>query len=361
MAFVEVLTGNGLTVEQWEKSIFETYIGKLMWKPFMGTSDSSVIQVKQDLSKKRGDALTLGIRGRMQGGQVTGKNKAIGNEGTLAFYNQRIVVDNVRRAIKIEDIPMAEQRTSFGVLKEARAALEDEFAKDLDIAISQALMGDLSTGKVQGRYLYGVAESNYNATHATAMDNVDNTNDKFSAGIVSTAKRKAKLPINAVNKIRPMKVKTGKAFEEWFMMVVHPYSSRDFKLDATAQEWGNAILQMTPRMRDTANTSSLFSGSHLVAAWDGVLIYEHDDLDLSLDGASDIQVAHNLFLGAQAAAVVWAQRAKFKEEPSDFGHDVSYELHEIRNQASLVYDAVDGGTREDNGIIHVFSAAIDDA
>jgi len=360
MSFVEVLTANGLTVEQFEKSIFETYIGKLMWKPFMGTSDSSVIQVKQDLMKKKGDALTLGIRGRVVGGKVTGNSKAIGNEGSLAFYNQRIVVDNVRRAIKIVDIPMTEQRTSFSVLKQARAALEDEFAKDLDEAITQALIGDLSTGRVQGRYLYGIAEGNYNATHATATANVDDSADQFTSLMVSVAKRKAKLPVNATNKIRPMRVKTGKASEEWFMMVAHPYCTRDFKETTTGGQWQNSVINLTPRSAEMSSKSSLFTGSHLIAAWDGVLIYEHDGLDLTLNGNASIQIAHNLFLGAQAGAVVWAQRAKFKEEPSDFGHDVSYELHEIRNQAALVYDSTDGGSAEDNGIIHVFAAAVAD-
>lgn len=360
MAFVEVLTGNGLTVEQWEKSIFETYIGKLMWKPFMGTSDASIIQVKQDLAKAKGDALTLGIRGRVVGGKVTGNNKAIGNEGSLAFYNQRIVVDNVRRAIKIVDIPMSQQRTAFDVLKQARGALEDEFAKDLDDAITAALIGDLSTGRVQGRYLYGIADSNYDATHATATATVDDTADQLTSLMVSVAKRKAKIPVNAVNKIRPMKVKVGKAFEEWFMMVAHPYCTRDFKETNTAGLWQNLVSTMTPRMAEAKNSNSMFTGSHLIAAWDGVLLYEHDALDLTLNGNASIQIAHNLFLGAQAGAVVWAQRAKFKEEPSDFGHDVSYELHEIRNQAALVYNSTDGGTSEDNGIVHVFAAAVAD-
>jgi len=67
MAFIEVLTGNGLTVESWEKDIFSTYTGKLIWKPFMGTGIGAMIQVKQDLTKKKGDAITVGIRGRVQG------------------------------------------------------------------------------------------------------------------------------------------------------------------------------------------------------------------------------------------------------------------------------------------------------
>jgi len=353
--FIEVLTGNGLTVEGWEKGIFETYIGKLQWKPFMGTSASSMIQVKSDLTKKKGDAITIGIRGRVQGGQVTGREKAIGNEGTLTFYNQRFVVDNVRRAVKMEDIPMSEQRTMFGVLKQARAALEDEFTKDLDVAITQSLMGDESTGYVQGRYLFGVLNSNFNTTIATAKATVDNTADKLSTRIVSIGKRKATLPVNAVNKIRPLRVKNGKNFEEWYTGFFHDYCIRDLvELDAA---WQNSQLNIPPR---TGASNPIFTGSHFKGAWNGVLMYENSDLDLSAQGLASIQIAHNLIMGAQAGAVTWAQKSKFKEEPSDFGHDVSYELHEIRSLDKLVFSSTDGGTQEDNGIINVYTAAVAD-
>ena len=354
MSFIEVLTANGLTVENWEKEIFSTYIGKLIWKPFMGTGSGSMFQVKQDLTKKKGDAITIGIRGRIQGGQVTGNAKAKDNEGTLVFYNQRFVVDNVRRAVKIEDIPMTEQRTMFGVLKEARAALEDEFSVDLDKAITEGMMGDLSTGKVQGRYLYGILNSNYDATHATALATIDNTADKLSTKMVSIAKRKATLPVNAVNKIRPIRVKNGKNHEEWFTMFAHDYCIRDLVENDSA--WLNAQLNIPPR---SGSSNPIFTGSHFKGAWDGVLIYQHSDLDLSTN-TNSIQVAHNLLMGAQAGAIVWAQKSKFAEEGSDFGHDVAYELHEIRNIGKLVFNSTDGGTQEDNGVINIFAAAVAD-
>lgn len=356
MSFIEVLTGNGLTVEQWERDIAKTYIGKMIWKPFMGMGDMAMIQVKMDLTKKKGDAITIGIRGRVVGGQVTGNSKAIGNEGTLTFYNQRLVVDNVRRAVKIEDVPMSEQRTMFSVLKQAREALEDEFAEDLDNDITTAMMGDLSTGRVQGRYLYGIADSNYNATHATAINNIDNTSDKFSTKMISVARRKADIPVNAVNKIRPMRVVMGKNFEEWYTLFAHGYCIRDLtELDAA---WINAQLNIPPRM---GPANPIFTGSHFKGAWDGVLVYKHDDLDLATNTSSTtVQFAHNILMGAQAGAVTWAQRAKFMEEMADFKHDVSYELHEIRTQDKLVFSSTDGGTQEDNGVVNVFAAAVAD-
>jgi hypothetical protein len=352
MAFIEILTANGLTVEQWEASIFKEYVGQQIWKNFMGTSTDSIIQVKEDLVKKPGDAITLGIRGRVSGGQVTGNSKGIGNEGTLEFYNQRIVIDNVRRLIKFEDIPMSSKRVMFDLLKEGKEALEEEFALDLEDAITDEL-SVTSSGRVRGRYLYGAADSNWNATHATAEANVDSTNDKLTTDIIDIAKRKALIPVVALTKMRPTKVLNGKNLEQWFAFFGHSYPIRDMVKDDAA--WRNAQLNLPPQSN---SESPIYTGSSFKGSWNGVLVYEYDRIQLDASaGASSIQVAHNLLLGAQAAAVCWGQRAKFGEEESDLGHDVSYELHEIRGIEKLVFNR---STEEDHGVVHVFTAAVAD-
>jgi len=347
MSYIEVLTDNGLTAEQWEDSIYKEYIGMLQCKKFMGTDTNAIIQVKEDLVKKAGDAVTIGMRGRVVGGLVTGNAKAIGNEGALSFYNQRIVIDNVRRAIKFEDVPMTQKRVMFNVLTEGKSALEDEFAVDFDNDVITAAC-DVSSGRVQGRYLYGIADSNYNATHATALTNVDATNDMLSGAMISIAKRKAIIPVNATAKIRPTRIVNGKEYEQWYVLWAQTYSTRDLvEKDAAFK---NRELNLTP----LGTSSVYFSGSAFKGAWDGVLIYENERLPLI---SSTIQVSHNLLFGAQALAVCWGQRTKFNEEPSDFGHDVSYELHEIRGIQKLVFNR---STQEDNGVVHVFASAVAD-
>jgi hypothetical protein len=157
------------------------------------------------------------------------------------------------------------------------------------------------------------------------------------------------IPVNATARIRPMKVKNGKSFEEWFCFVGHTYSLRDMIENDAA--WRNAQLNLAPRSMD----SVIFQGSSFKGAWNGVLVYEYDRIPLV---SSTIQVAHCLLLGAQAAAVVWGQRSKFKEDDTvDFGHDIAYELHEIRGMAKLAFDRA---SPEDHGIVHVFPAAVAD-
>jgi len=350
MAYTEVATGDTVTAEQFSAMVFREYIGQLWYKSsgLMGTSSDMPIQVKDDLTKKAGDAITINLRGQLQGGKVTGNNMGVGNEGRVDLFGQRITVNNVRHLVKIKDVPMTEQRTTFSVTTEAKDALTEASQLDLDEEITLQL-SNVTNARVRGRYLYGAADSNWNATHATALTNVDNTNDQLTTNMIRIAKRKALIPVNATAKVRPMRIKMGQNFEEWFVFVGHPYSIRDmFDNDAA---WKNAQLNIPPQ---TNRNSPIFTGSSFKGSYDGVLIYEYERINLL---SSTIQVSHNFLLGAQAAAVVWGQRTRVNQEPEDLGHNMIYETHEIRGVEKLYFDRA---TQEDQGIVHTFAAAIRD-
>ena len=348
MAFTEILTSHSITVEQFNSDLFEEFTKLLWWKNMMGTDPDMPINVLEDLTKQPGDAITVQLMGQLQGGIVTGNNVGLGNEGRVDFFGQRIVVDNVRVLARIDDVPMTQQRVNFDVIAKVRRALSTRAKERLDEEITTAL-SDVTTGRVRGRYLYGAADSNWNATHATALTNVDNAADQLTTGMIDIAKRKAKLIANATAKIRPMKVMNGKNMEEWFAFVGHTLAIRDMVLNDAA--WKNAQLNIPPQSN---SQSPIYTGSSFKGAWNGTLVYEYEELQLV---SSTIQVAHNLFMGAQAGAVAWAQRSKFNEEPQDLGHRLSIEDHQIRKVAKLVFDR---STQEDNGLVHVFSAAVAD-
>lgn len=348
MAYTEILTGHSLTAEQWDDTLFEEYIRQAWFSFLMGTKDTAPIYVQEDLTKKPGDAITLQIRGLMTGGKVTGNNRGIGNEGKVDFYGQRITVDNVRHLCKIQDLPMTQKRVNFDVLQAAKGALTDKARLDLDDTIITQL-ADTATARVRGRYLYGAADSNWNATHATALTNVDNTSDQLTTAMIDIGKRKALLPSNATAKVRPMKVVSGKKMEEWFVFVGHTLAIRDMVLNDAA--WRNAQLNIPPQSN---GDSPIYTGSSFKGSWNGTLIYDYESIPLV---SSTIQVAHNFLLGAQACCVAWGQRSKFGEEFGDVGHEVTYETHEIRGVSKIYFDRA---TQEDNGIIHIFSAAVAD-
>lgn len=355
MAYTEVLTDHDITAEQWETGIQSEYLQQLQWAHVMGESSDMPIQVKSQLMGKPGDAITLQIRSRLKGGHVTGREKGTGNEGRVDFYGFRIVIDNDRQVVKIEDVPMTQKRVTFDVLTEVRTALVDQSKQELEDAIMTAIC-DVSVGRVRGRSLYGAADSNWDATHATALTNIDNVTDQLTTNMIDIAKRKATIILNATAKIRPMKVMVGQSFQEWFVSFQHPYALRDMITNDAA--WKNAQLNVSPVTSNKDHV--LYTGSSFKGSWNGVLMYEWDRIPLV---ASTIQVSHGLLLGAQAAAVVWGQTSKYSEDVNqDLGHDYVAELHEIRGTKKIVYNrsSVSGETNENNGSIDMWVASVAD-
>lgn len=355
MAYTEVLTGHDITAEQFDDMCHEEYISELKLKWLMSSGNDSVLVVKEDLTKKAGDAITINFATAQTGGTVRGNAKGIGNEGSISFYGQRFVIDNTRTLHKVWDVPMTEKRVPFSVLEEARNALNQKHAETFDDDIMVGLT-DTSVGRVRGRYLYGAADSNWSATHASGLTNVDNASDKLTGAMIGTAKRKAVINGTGVTeKIRPTKVVNGLKQERWYTLFAHTLCIRDLVNSDAA--FRNAQLLLPPGNR---GDSVFFTGSDFKGSWEGVLIYEYDRMPLI---SSTIQVSHCLLMGAQAGAIVWGQRAKFGEEFEDLKHNVIYEYHDIRNQNTLAaggYNIKMIRNSVDHGLINVFAAAVAD-
>lgn len=354
-AWTEILTTDGVVPEVWEASISEEYLRQSFWMKWAGAGDNAVIQLNEDLAKAAGDAINTSIRSQLQGGVITGNTKTTGNEGKLNFYNYRQVVDDDKVAGKVENTNMTQQRAAFNVLNTLKSGIIDKRRLRTDDRITSAL-SDVTTGRVRGRYLYGNGDANWNATHATALANVDAVDDKASLASIDIAKRKAQLfGGNAVAKVRPYRVQVSDLdVQEWFVYVMHTFAARDLTRDDPA--WRNPMLLIPPMANGNI---PIFTGSNFKGGMNGVLIYEWEGIQLL---TSTIQVAHNLLLGAQAAVLAWAQHGVLTEEFTNYRKDYGLEHHEINSVGKVVYDraSVDGSTNEDNAVVHHFTAAVAD-
>jgi len=354
MQFGDVLTSYGVTVKTWNAQLFSEYLDKTFWKRFMGMDDGAIIHVNEDLSKKKGDKVTFNIRSEIIGGRVDGSAQGTGSEGAVEFYDFGVTVDEVRQLVKYKNKKMSNQRVAFDLLNSARPALSDKNRFNLEDDITTA-MTTVGSERVRGKYLYGAADSNWDATHATALANVDNTNDKQSTTMVEDAKIKARVPTLAYAKVRPWQTKTGNqgGFQEWFVYVMHTYCSRDMvRNDAS---WKNAQLNIPP---GTNMDSPIFTGSSFLGAWQGVLLYEWERVPIV---SSTINVAHNLLMGAQAGVLAWAMHPEFGQDAEDVQHTQIFETDEIRGVAKTIWDrnTINSNiSNEDNGVVNVFAAAV---
>ncbi len=350
MSYTEIPASHGLSQEQWESGLYKEYLGEFPFFDLMGTSSDSVIQVKEDLTKNEGDAITIGIRAKLSGDGQSGASRLKGNEEELKFFNQKIEIDELRHGVLLKG-KMSQKRVAFNLRNEAKDALKDWLKEKTEIQLISAV-SDVTTGRVQGRYLYGALNSNWDASHATAQAKVDLTDDKMTVAMIEKAKRKAKLGTGI--KMRPFKIMDkGRVIAEKFIMFIHDLAARDLKTDTA---W--TTVQNNQITSGNMNVP-LISGSNYLGEHDGVLIYAYDRVEIDSGvGDAGIDVAHNLLLGAQAAAIVWGERTTWAEDIDDYNDENGFKIGEVRGIEKLVFNR---DTPEDHGVIHVFSSATPDA
>ncbi len=186
----------GLTVQQWDDKFFTEYLQENLFKQFMGTDENSIIQVKEDLTKKKGDSVTFAMVNRLSNNAVTGSNTLEGNEESMVSRSQKVTVDKRRNAVRVAEIE--EQFSAISLRDAARATLLDwamEDTRDLTILGLGSILGvaygsateankDIWLVDNTDRALFGAVLSNHTTDHSAALANIDNTADQLDTSVM---------------------------------------------------------------------------------------------------------------------------------------------------------------------------------
>jgi N4-gp56 family major capsid protein len=332
----DTTTPSALTVKQWEDEFFAEYVRDNQFSPYMGTAMNSIIQVKEDLTKKKGDRIVLPFVTRLTNSGVTGNSVLEGNEEALDNYGFEIPVDVLRNAVVVTDFE--EQKNAIDLRNAGREMLKfwameklrgggstDEASTDATsgkFGIIDNLMSfydgttysmyrdateavkDSWTANNSDRVLFGAAVSNNSSNdHSASLANIDDTADKLTATTLSLAKRLAK---KADSRIRPVKTKGQ---EEWFIYFANSIAYRNLKADSTfSQATRESWVRGVPMMGNSEGNPLMRGGD---AVYDGVIVTEIPELPyINNVGAGSIDVAPGFLCGAQGLGLAWAQRVK---------------------------------------------------
>jgi len=354
----------GLTVQQWDDKYFMEALNANIFMPFMGTKENSVIQVKTDLTKKPGDSVTFALVNKLTNTATTGSNTLEGNEEDLTSRSFKVTVDQYRHAVRV---PVLEEQFSAIPLRNAgKSALLDwnmELTRDKIITALGSINGvayasatstqrDVWMVDNVDRVLIGALKSNYSATHATALANLDNTADKLSPAAVSLMKRIAKL---ATSRIRPIKPRKGGVTSDSFFMFAPSLLVRDLSLDTV-------FVQANREARNRGKSNPLFQGADYI--WDNVAIFEVEDIDpVPGVGAGNIQVAPCYLCGAQALGIAWAKRPQTIEEEFDYKDKQGIAVRQWYEIRKMLFGTgtADTSDLKDHGVVTGWFAAVADA
>lgn len=353
----------GLTVEQWDDKFFREYLQENPFKAFMGTSENSIIQVKEDLTKKKGDTIHYALVNRLTNAPVTGSSTLEGNEEDMDSRSYPLTVDQRRNAVRV---PVFEDQKSAIPLREAaRATLMDwamEDLRDLIIESGNAFNGvDYATAsEVQkdawlvdnaDRVLFGAAVGNNAANdHSLALATIDNTADQLDTGALSLMKR---IALTASPKVRPIRV--AEMNKRFYVAFVHPLVMRDLKSDSVIT---NAQRDVVLRNQN----NKLFQGGDV--EWDGIVVHEVDDMPIIAGvGAGGIDVSPVYFCGAQCFGLGWAKRWQTIAEDFDYEDKQGLAIRAWYNTEKIIFGSGAGDTDDtkDHGMVKGYFAAVADA
>ncbi|MCB5205014.1 DUF4043 family protein [Neorhizobium sp. T786] len=343
MAVTTVQDNNKLV--RYTREINREFVRENMFSPYMGQDLNAIIRIRQEL-KQGGDQMNIPLVTKLRG-RGTGTGTLVGNEEKIDNYGMRLWIDWARHAVVTKKSET--HKDSADIFGEARPLLSDwgkERQRDDIVEAFMALPAEVApvglgadegntvngikyenattaqkntwNADNQDRVLYGSAVSNYNATHATALGNIDTTDDKMSAKVVSLAKSQAELADPA---IKPYKTRDG---YEYYVMFVGSNAFRDLKADPTIVA---ANRDARAREGNGMDKNPLFQDGDLI--WDGVIIRKVPEISkyvtsvwttLLTAGASSSRVEPYFLCGQQALVLGWGQMAKptFRKE-DDYG------------------------------------------
>lgn len=355
----------GLTPQVWDDQFFMEYVRANRFRPYMGTDENSIIQVKEDLTKKKGDKITFAAVRQLNGAGVTGSTVLEGAEEDLDSRSMTVTVNTLRNAVIVTD--EEEAQSAIGLRQAGKMALKlwslDKFRDDIitglgsinGVAYASASEAQKDAWLVDNadRVLFGAAKSNASSNdHSTSLANIDNTNDKLTPAAVSLMKRIAQ---SASPAIRPYRLGEEGTDEEWFVLFANQLAFRDFAVNSTVTSAHQYALE-----RGIKN--KLFTGGALL--WDGVIIREIPEIAIVTGvGAGAIDVGPVYFCGAQAVGVGWAKRTKSTTDVRDYGFRQGVGIEERRGIEKLNFGTgvTDTADLKQHGMVTGWFAAVADA
>ncbi len=292
MAKTAFSTSDPLTKKVWEERLFRDTQKESYFSRFMGKSAEALVHVKEQLTKTKGDNMTFGIRMRLKGDGVTSGQVLEGNEEKLTTHDFSVSLERYRHGVR-DAGELDRQRTVFSIDEESVSALKTWGAEKIDSLCFDAIQ--TSPTKV---FYAGTATSTGTLT----------ATDLVTPSLISRAKTWCKTGGNrGQTPLRAIRI-NGK---NYFVFLVHPDVMYDLKQDPT---FAQARREALERGKD----NPIFSGAE--AIWDGVVVHEHENIDLATNwgASSNVPGAKCVFMGAQSLVWAWGKRPRVVSENFDY-------------------------------------------
>ena len=366
----------------WQTKYFGEYIRNTRFAPYMSNADinkGGIILTKFQSESENLRTINIPFIGRLKAAGVTGAQALDGLEEQLTNFNCPITIDWRRNAVRVPK--STSFRTEVDLWNASKDALNvwstEKLRDDIIKAMCHVITDtagtivpyDTATAANQNtwvaankdRVLFGLLNSNYSATFATAMGNVAAAN-KASTAMMGLAKRLAKL---ADPHIRPFRVEDGDG-REFYVAFHGSRTFRDLKADSTM-----VTANTSARSREGMGMEKnpIFQDGDLI--YDGVIHREIPEIDAyctactanpnggaAFDGAGAAAAdVRPIFLcGGGSVGIAWGQEPTPRTDMiKDFGFRPGVAIEELLGVKKINFNGLQ------NGMVTVFAGAAADS
>jgi len=349
MAVTAFGTNDAQTVKLWSSLTLREALKATLFSRLMGTGKGAILQKMTELEKSAGDQIKYDLLMQMTGDGVTGDNRMRDSEEALVYYQDTVNIDQLRNAHLFRR--MSQQRTLHNLRSDAKGNLADWFSGKFDSYMFRTLCGDTSLTHGQTATA-PTSEHTLWSGDATSQGTIG-ANDQFSLADIDYAIEMAK---TLTPPIRP----TEAAGEQMYVMVLHPYSVTDLRLDVAASAYFTwPDIQMYANKRGLKNP--IFTGA--LGIYNNVVLIEANRIYNPTS-----TVYNNLFLGAQAGVFAMGgaydaiestrvgkdNLMSWYEEKDDYGNEKGISVGSIFGMNKSVFNSKDYGlvTIQSYGVAH---------
>jgi N4-gp56 family major capsid protein len=343
----ETILNSALAVSRWRRDYFKDYVRASRFRPYMGRGKDNIIITMYELQSEAGKTINVPFISALNGAGVSGSQVLEGNEEELVTANMPISVDWRRNGVVV---PKSESyKTEIDLLDAARDELRRWEANLLRADIIREFGAVTTAAGVSipyasatepekdawlalnaDRIIFGKDVSNNSANdHSASLANIDTTNDKATAALLTKVKRRMKAA-----KITPYMTTDGREYFVWF---VGSRAFRDLSEDAS-------ILAANRDARErNVDTNPIFQGGDLI--YQGVIIREEEEIPvLAGVGASSSDVEPSYMAGSGAIGVAWGQEPTPKtDRDRDYGFRPGVAIEELLGVKKINEDGVQRG------------------
>lgn len=317
MAETRFARGDALTVEHWSRLLAYDIVYRSPIGPMIGKSEDSIIHLKDDISKDKGDKVTFGLLAKLTGEGFTENEIAQGNGEALSLFSDAITVNELGHVV---DIPnpgrsIDSARVRVPLRAAARRGLRTWWQERLAVSFfnqvcSNTVQSDTKfTGMNAVTDATRVVRLNTDSSFATvANDESLASGDDFTLTHIDIAVEQARAPSSGVP-LRPTNIVPGEGGsdldDDKYVMYIHPYQKTQLRRSTDTGQWLD--IQKSAMQGGQVSRNPIFTGA--LGMYNNVILKESNQIPTgvnSSDGTAVSNVRRAVLLGAQSCAAAFS-------------------------------------------------------